>query len=258
MHETQRDRAILRVLAERDVVSVHVLTEQLGISEATIRRDLKRLSDAGRLQRVRGGARTIERPTLIGQPLFGSDREQNTEAKRAIAQLAVSLCDPGDAVILDGGTTVFAMTEFLTGLGLQVLTPSLPVAQALSVSTNARILVPGGEFFREQQTIASPYTQPMVRSFSARRMFLSAQAVSRHGLLQTDSLLVRSQLEMIDRAEELVALVDSSKFERKGNLVASPLEELDVLISDPGLSLPDRRMLADAGVRVLIADPRKP
>ena len=89
-------------------------------------------------------------------------------------------------------------------------------------------------------------------------MFLSAQAVSRHGLLQTDSLLVRSQLEMIDRAEELVALVDSSKFERKGNLVASPLEELDVLISDPGLSLPDRRMLADAGVRVLIADPRKP
>jgi DeoR family ulaG and ulaABCDEF operon transcriptional repressor len=257
MHETQRDRAILRVLAENDVVSVHVLTEELGISEATIRRDLKRLSDAGRLHRVRGGARSIERPTLVGQPLFGPDREQNAEAKRAIARLAVSLCDPGDAVILDGGTTVFAMTDFLAKLGLQVLTPSLPVAQALSTTANARILVPGGEFFREQQIIASPYTQPMVRSFSARRMFLSAQAVSSHGLLQTDSLLVRSQLEMIDRAEELVALVDSSKFERRGNLVSCPLSDIDVLISDTGLSLRHRKLLMDAGVRVLIADPDK-
>lgn len=258
MHGAQRDRAILRLVAENEFVSVQTITEQLEISEATIRRDLRRLSDAGRLRRVRGGAQAIERPVLIGQPPFGQEEQPNAAAKRAIGRRAATLCDPGDAVILDGGTTVFAMTEFLPNLGLQVLTPSLPVAHALATHSNARITIPGGELFREQQIIASPHLQPSVESFSARRMFFSAQAVGPHGLHQTDSLLVASERALMNRAEELVALVDSSKFLKRGSLVACPLDRVDVLISDTELAREHREVLVRAGVRLILVEAQSP
>ena len=256
MYEAERERAILRVVAEQDFVSVQDLTQRLDISEATIRRDLKRLSEGGRIRRVRGGAQSIERPVLTGQPQFGTDQGRNAAAKRAIAERAAGLCEPGDSIVLDGGTTVFAMTEFLGSMGLRVLTNSFPVAHALSTSTTNRVSVLGGEIYREQQVIASPYPQPMVAGFSARRLFLSAQAVGLHGLMQTDPLLIHGSLALLERAEEVVALVDSSKFERRGVHVSCPLQKVDVLITDAGISAGARRMVTEAGVSLVIAEVR--
>ncbi len=256
MYEAQRDTAILRVVAENEFVSVRTLTEKLEISEATIRRDLARLSNAGRLRRVRGGAQHLSRSTLEGQPGFASDQGRNLVAKRAIARRAADLCARGDAVILDGGTTVHAMTEFLNDLDLRVLTPSLPAAHVLAEHSDATITLTGGEVFRDQQIVASPFPQPIVEGFSARRMFMSAQAIGPSGLMQTDSLLIGNELALLSRAEELVALVDSSKFAQRGSLVACPLDRIDVLITDSGVSSEHREMLESAGVRVLVVDAR--
>ena len=254
MYEAQRERAILRTVAERHFVSVQDLTAHLSTSEATIRRDLRRLAEAGRLRRVRGGAQAIERPALAGQPQFGIDRTRHVGAKRAIARRAAALCEPGDAVIVDGGTTTFAMAEFLGNLGLQILTNSFPLAQELVGRSNNRILLPGGEIYREQQLIVGPYAQPTIEHFSGRLMFLSAQAIGPHGLMQTDPLLIQTELQLIARAEKLVALVDSSKFELRASLVLCPLTQIDVLITTADLSREKRALLAEAGIEILFAE----
>ena len=254
MHESQRDRAILGAVTELDFVSVQDLIDRLQASEATIRRDLKRLSEAGRLRRVRGGARPIERPRLTGQPGFEADRKRESAAKLAIARRAAAYCEPGDPVILDGGTTVFAMAQFLGGLGLKVLTNSFALARELDVSTNCHVTIPGGEIYREQQVIVSPYPQPIVRSFAARTMFLSAQAVGPQGLMQSDSILIQSEIELLERAERIVALVDSTKFEHRGVLVSCPLDRIDVLISDHRLAPRHCEMIVAAGIELVVVE----
>lgn len=254
MYEAQRERAILRTVAERHFVSVQTLTEVLETSEATIRRDLRRLASAGRLRRVRGGAQAVERPALAGQPQFGIDRARNVEAKRAIGRRAAALCEPGDAIIIDGGTTTFAMAEFLGDLDLQILTNSFPLAQELVGRSNNRILLPGGEIYREQQVLVGPYAQPTIQHFSARLMFLSSQAVGPHGLMQTDPLLIQTELQLIGRTEKLVALADSTKFSLRASLVLCPLRRVDYLVTTPDLGPEEREMLAEAGIEVLYAE----
>ena len=136
-----------------------------------------------------------------------------------------------------------------------VLTPSLPVAQTLSAGSNATITLSGGEVFREQQVVASPYPQPIVEGFYARYMFMSAQAFGSRGLMQTDSLLIGSELALISRAELVVALVDSSKFGARANLVACPLSRIGVVITDSGITPRQRQMVESAGIRLIVADP---
>jgi DeoR family ulaG and ulaABCDEF operon transcriptional repressor len=256
MLERERDHLLLRLLRERRFVSVRDLTRLLGASEATVRRDLRRLAGAGRLRRVRGGAEAVGSEaavaplSLAGQPPFRLDRSRNLPQKRAIARLAVELCEPGDSIIIDGGTTTYAMVEFLRDLELQVLTNSFPVAEYLIHHTHNRVLLPGGEVYREQRVVVSPFEDASIRSFGARWMFMGAQGISPLGLMQTDLLLVQAQKALFERAERLVVLADSSKFSQRGSLVLCPLERIDLLITDEGIDPEAVEMLRAAGVEV--------
>ena len=107
MHEIERQRIILGEVAERPVVTVTQLVELTGASEETIRRDIGALHVAGRLRRVRGGAEALHPPQtvgLAGRP-FSVNEGVNVQQKRAIAAAAVALCEDGESIIINGGTT---------------------------------------------------------------------------------------------------------------------------------------------------------
>src|SRR5688572_9622899 len=107
MHETERHRVILAAVQSRPMATVADLVELTGTSEATIRRDIAALHVAGKLRRLRGGAEAVNPPVqhgLIGRP-FSVNETINTPAKRAIAKEAVALCDDGEPIIVNGGTT---------------------------------------------------------------------------------------------------------------------------------------------------------
>jgi DeoR family ulaG and ulaABCDEF operon transcriptional repressor len=84
-------------------------------------------------------------------------------------------------------------------------------------------------------------------------MLMGAQALSPMGLMQADSILIRAERRLMARAEKLIVLADSSKFERKTGLVLCPLSEIDIVVTDAGVSAKDRAMLEKAGVQVIIA-----
>lgn len=261
MHVLARSSMILRALAERRVVTIDELTEVCGASEATVRRDLKQLDSEGRLVRVRGGAEAVsaphaeDGPSLIGQPPFRLENITDAPTKRAIARRAAELCTADDSLIIDGGTTTYFLATALRMRELRILTNSFPVAEFLLHHSRNRILLPGGEVYRDQQVIVSPFHDTAVSTYAATKMLMSAQGIGPAGLMQTDPLLLQTERQLLARADKLVVLAESAKLTRRGPLVLCPLERIDILVTDERIAPSDREMLERAGVRVEIARP---
>ncbi len=257
MHQSERSEKILEHLESKPYISVTQLSEMLDASEATIRRDLKRLEQSSQVKRLHGGAvrepQRQERQHLSGTP-FERNLQVNIEKKRRIAKKAAELCDEGESIIIDGGSTTYFMCPHLRTLDLQILTNSLHIAEDLLTNGRARILLPGGELFREQNIILNPFQNDWIQNHSASTMFMSAQAITAVGLTQADSLIVRAELQLMERAEKLIVLMDSAKFNRAASLVLCPLERIDVVVTDAGVTDDNIEMLEQAGVKVVIAD----
>lgn len=263
MHPSEREALILRALATTGFVSYKGLEAQLSASPTTIRRDLSRLEQAGRLIRVHGGAKTDNEetgnalrvdgfPQLIGTP-FDESITQNLDAKRAIARAAATLCEPGEGVMIDGGTTTLQMCPHLAGLNLQVLTNSLHIVTALLPQLGTRILVPSGTVFREQNIILAASGEESMPRFHAPKLFLGAAAVGMQGVMQSDVVLVAAERRLIDRAEKVILLVDSSKFRSSSGTIVCGLEEIDVVITDKKIPEGMADLIRRAGPELIVA-----
>jgi len=257
MHEIERQRIILGEIADRPVVTVAQIVELTGASEATIRRDINALHQDGKLRRVRGGAEALHPPQLvgIGGRHFSASRQMNVAQKRAIARAAVELCKDGDSIIINGGTTTYQMVEHLATRRMQILTNSFAIAETLVRSSKNTIVLPGGAVYREQSLILSPFENDVTRNFYARRMFMGASGVGDHGVMESDPLLIQAEQKLINQADELVLLVDSSKFERRSPLILCPLDRVTMIITDSGIASRDAKAIGQADVRLVVVDP---
>jgi DeoR family ulaG and ulaABCDEF operon transcriptional repressor len=264
MHSAEREKLILEYLGLRGFISFQDLERTVDASPATIRRDLERLVDAGLITRVRGGARLLERgkkarPTgvahqrhLLGVP-FHENIHRHRPQKEAIGRTAAKLCTTGEGVMIDGGSTTLQMCSHLAGLNLQVLTNSLHIVSALLSQAGTRLLVPAGQVFPEQNIILSAAGDDGMPRFHAPKLFMGAASVGPAGLMQADVILVTAERRFIERADEIIVLVDSSKFDGPSGHVVCPLDEIDTLVTDPDISSHHTKMLERAGVRVVIA-----
>lgn len=258
MHANDRERLILAAMEPTGFVSYRELEARLDASPATIRRDLARLEGAGQIVRVHGGATLVattgraDALALAGTP-FDQSIALNLAAKQAIGRAAAALCQPGEGVMIDGGTTTLQMCPHLAGLDLQVLTNSLHIVSALLPQPGTRLLVPSGAVFREQNIILAPAGEDSMPRFHAPKLFMGAAAVGPQGVMQADVILVAAERRLIDRAEQLILLVDSSKFASSSGAIVCGLDEVDVLVTDQGIAPDMRRAVKAAGVKLIIA-----
>ncbi|MEO5587251.1 MAG: DeoR/GlpR family DNA-binding transcription regulator [Novosphingobium sp.] len=261
MHATEREKLILEAVERTGFVTYRELEAQLDASPATIRRDLNRLEGLARLVRVHGGAKLSEsasdRPDgaarLAGTP-FEHAITLNLAQKRAIGRAAAALCEPGEGIMMDGGTTTLQMCAHLASLNLQVLTNSLHIVNALLPQAGTRILVPSGSLFREQNIILAAAGEDSMPRFHAPKLFMGAAAVGPQGVMQADVVLVAAERRLIDRSEEVIVLVDSSKFVSSSGTIVCGLSEIDTIITDAGIGAEMADIVAKAGVRLIIAD----
>lgn len=255
MHERERHRIILSAVQDRPVVTISDMVEMTGSSEATIRRDVATLHKGGKLRRVRGGAEAIAPPQFVGlagRPFSINETRYKAE-KSAIAREAVDLCADGESIIINGGTTTFQMVHPLANRRMQIFTNSFPIADHLLKHSKNTILLSGGVIYREQNIILSPFENDVTRNFYARRMFMGAQGLSPIGLMEGDPLLIQAETKLIDQADELVVMVDSSKFASRSSLVLCPLERITTVITDDGIDDKAARMIEAAGVNLIVA-----
>ena len=256
MHAAEREKIILEALKKKGFTTYRHLEANVDASPATIRRDLSRLEKQGKIIRLHGGAKAVDAdspapgtaPGLAGTP-FEKSLKQNMAAKRAIGKAAAELCEPGEGIIIDGGTTTYQMCEHLDKLNLQVLTNSLHIVNALLRQESTQLLVPSGPIFREQNIILAPAGETSMPNFHASKLFLGAAAVSPRGIFQADALLVASQRRFLDRTDEVILVVDSSKLEASSGAIVCELDRIDRMITDEGADPALIDQLRNAGLQ---------
>jgi DeoR family ulaG and ulaABCDEF operon transcriptional repressor len=266
MHSAEREKLILEFLGQRGFISFQDLEKRMDASPATIRRDLERLVEAGLITRVRGGARLSERGSkkvpspgavntghLLGVP-FHENIHRRRSQKEAIGRAAAKLCTAGEGIMVDGGSTTLQMCSHLARLNLQVLTNSLHIVSALLNQPGTRLLVPAGQVFPEQNIILSAAGDDGMPRFHAPKLFMGAASLGPAGLMQADIILVTAERRLIERADEIIVLVDSSKFDGPSGHVVCRLEDIDTVVTDREISARHRKMLENAGIRVVIAE----
>jgi DeoR family ulaG and ulaABCDEF operon transcriptional repressor len=253
MIEQQRHHSILRMIADQPFVGVTQLAEALSASLATIRRDLNALARGGHLERVRGGAQACRRDTR--QRIEGNtepSRVINWPQKRAIARAAAKLVCDRQSIFVNGGTTTFAMCEFLVDHELDILTNSIAVGAALLNSRN-RITLSGGTVFREQNIILSPFDADGVDNYWGDLLFTGCYGVNSQFMMESDPLNVQAIRKLLKHSSHWVVLADSTKLRRTSSMIVANIKNIGTLITDEGATPPELTAFADAGVEVIVA-----
>ncbi|MGB7432761.1 MAG: DeoR/GlpR family DNA-binding transcription regulator [Ahrensia sp.] len=259
MHERERHNIIISAVQGKPVVTVQEMVELTDSSEATIRRDIATLHVQKKLRRVRGGAESISPPQFVGlagRP-FSVNETINAVQKGAIAAAAAELCEDGDPIIINGGTTTFQMVHPLASKRCQVFTNSFPIAEHLLKHSKNTVMLSGGTIYREQNIILSPFENDVTRNFYAKRMFMGAQGLGPLGLMEADPLLIQAEQKLIDQADELIVLADSSKFAKRSSLILCPLSRITKVITDDRISDAAAQMLEAAGVALTAVTPSR-
>lgn len=251
---------ILDILDEQKFASVPELSEQLKSSEATIRRDIIKLAEQKLIKKIRGGAQCLpqgnnlpRRPHLKGTA-FLVDKEKQADTKRLIAQKAVELCQDGESIIINGGSSTYMMSEFLASRQLKVLTNSFYLAQELAVNSENQITLPGGELYRKQGIILSAFENDTIQYYHATKMFMGTPGIGSYGVMESDPLLIRAEQKLRKQADKLVILADSSKIGARSNFIFSPLQDVDILITDHKADEKAIALFESEGIEVIIAD----
>jgi len=259
MLEAQRHKLICELLEIHGTISLKTLVDEVGASEATLRRDLIKLGEGGALRQVRGGAMRANdaefgvRPRRHpGGSAFLASLEREVEAKAAIAEKAADMCAINDAIIINGGSTTYHMGAHLRLKSLSVLTNSMALAADLIENSMNRVVLPAGEVHRKLSFILNPLEDQVTDSFRASKYFLSAYAVSEKCIMEADPLVARAEQRLAELSDEVILLADSTKLCRNGGFAAFKLGEIDKVITDDRIGDAERRMFEAHDVEVIV------
>jgi DeoR/GlpR family transcriptional regulator of sugar metabolism len=245
----RRQRLVLLV-ESRGAARLEELSAALGVSQATVRRDLNAVATAGRLRRVHGGAVSVDE--RVDEPHFDVKAAAAAPEKGRIAARAVELLAPGDTIYLDSGSTVLAVARLLRGwTRLTVVTNSLPVATEL-VGRGPRLIVIGGELRATSRALVGPLTRLLLDELHVDRALMGTYALSlEDGLTTTDPAEAYTKQLVASRAREVILLADSSKVGTRSFVRAGRLADVDIVITDTGIDPKTVRTLTRRGVRVI-------
>jgi DeoR/GlpR family transcriptional regulator of sugar metabolism len=247
-----RREQVRRIVAARQAVRVTDLRAELGVSVATIRRDLDELEQVGALRRVHGGAVAVdERPV---EAVFETKAVVNREAKQRIAARAAAMLEPGETAYLDGGSTCLELARALIDRDdLTIVTNSLPALTELA-GHGPRLIATGGELRSLSLALVGPLTRPLLEQLHVDRAFLGTFGLSLDaGLTTSDPSEAFTKELVLSRARQVVLLADASKLGTRSFAHAGRLDQIDILITDANPDATARSVLEDAGITIIVA-----
>jgi DeoR/GlpR family transcriptional regulator of sugar metabolism len=243
----QRQERISQTLRLEGLVDVGTLVERLGVSAATVRRDLLELERRGRLTRVHGGAVA----TGDNDEPFVDVAAVRVQEKDAIAECAAAMVEDGDTVLLDIGTTAHRLARRLLGRPITVITNSLVVYEELRDDHAVELVLLGGILRRSYRSLVGFLTEDALRQLHADRAFLGASGIRPDGqVLDTTAVEVPTKRAMIAASDQVVLLADASKFPGRGMARVCGPQDLDVVVTDAPADSPTPSVLREAGVDV--------
>ncbi|WP_069130619.1 DeoR/GlpR family DNA-binding transcription regulator [Rhodohalobacter halophilus] len=254
MNISERHEIILNKLKESGKVNVQELSEELSVSEVTIRKDLRLLEDKNLLFRTHGGA-TRSNPYTSDRPVSEKAKVQARE-KEAIAREAVKLIGDNDSIILASGTTVAALANVIQPANrLNVITSSLDVSLQLSGHDNVEITQLGGQLRPSSNSVVGPYAEQFLDNITCGILFLGVDGIDLdYGLTTTNLLEATLNQKFINIAQYTVALADHTKFGKRGFGRICTIDSVQHIITDSGTPDSVIQNLEKKGIRVTVAD----
>ncbi len=251
MLTAERKRLLLEVLKAEGKILASDLSRRLGVSEDTVRRDLRELDRAGLLQRVHGGA-LPRTPTSMQ---YAERQKESTDAKRAIGAAAAGLLRPGEVVALDGGTTPLAVAEHLpTDLALTIVTHNLPALEILAGHARAECIVVGGRLFKAARVAVGIAAVDAYRMLRPDSCVLGAAAVHPvAGVTTFDGEEAEVKRAMLEHAARVIVVVAGEKLGTVAPYLLTPVTRITHLVTDRSASLEILQTLRELGLEVVIA-----
>jgi DeoR/GlpR family transcriptional regulator of sugar metabolism len=244
----QRRKDILAAV-ETGAMHVSELAESFGVSEMTVRRDLRSLARDGKLERVRGGA-----VRASSEPPFEQIAVERFEAKDRIGAAAAALVEDGQTVMIDIGTTTLQAARHLHGRDITVITSSLAVYEELVSDPAIELLLPGGIVRRNYRSLVGVIAEDSLRRLKADILFLGTSAVDADlGVWDTTMVEVPIKRAMIEGAECVALLADGEKFSMAGMVWVTDARSLDHIVTDAPLPDACEAAVEASGVEVTVA-----
>jgi DeoR family fructose operon transcriptional repressor len=262
MIAAERLERIAEVVRQNGVVSIADLSDRLGVSEATVRRDLTKLEQQGLLRRTYGGAVSLRMSSLDAP--FAVREQHYVAEKRAIALAAAQLVSNGETIVLDAGTTMAELARALRDhRDLTVITNSERVMNELYDCSGVTVFVIGGELralsglpAKGDLCMVGPVAEETLRRFRPSKAFLGTAGITvADGMSNTNLPQTRIKQLIAEISEEVILLTDYTKFGHVSYSIVAPIDVLDRVITDSGIQARDREALEERGIEVLVVGP---
>jgi DeoR/GlpR family transcriptional regulator of sugar metabolism len=232
----ERQAQIAELVSTRGRAHIAELTEKLGVTESTIRKDLTALHERGLLKRTHGGALAL--PSTIERD-FHQRETKDQPAKHAIARACLSLLNDGDSVFLDGGTTVDSIARALADptspaspMRLSILTTALGVATKIAKSPRIDCLLLGGEVRADEGTVVGALTLEILERFSFNLAFIGASGFSESGVSVGSHAEAAVKASVVERARRVVLPLVHTKVGSTDFAHVCDLDEVDTVVLD--------------------------
>lgn len=250
---TERHELILDRIQEKGRVYIDELVEELKVSGVTIRKDLKLLEEKNLLFRTKGGA-SFSNPYRVEKPIIEKEL-LNVKEKQEIGRTALKLIGDNDSIIIGSGTTVFELAKCLHPTQkLTVITPALKVALELSDRPNVEVLQLGGTLRPNSSSVAGKFAENILNEISCGVLFLGVDGIDLDfGLSITNLAETGLDQKMMECAQTIVIMADSTKFGQRGVGRICSLDEIQYIITDNGISKETYHKFEETGVKIIIA-----
>lgn len=245
----ERQREIVQLLQRDGSVHVQKLAKHFRVTTETIRRDLDKLEEAGRLQRSHGGAVSVEEEA---REVPHAEREsREPEEKRAIGAYAAGLVEEGDTIFIDASSTALALAQALPDRDWTVLTNAYRVVWELSTRRQMRVIHVGGRVVLESFSCVGPAAEKMLDDFRVDKAFFSCRGIDLDfGLSEASELQATLKQRVLRIAARRILMADHTKFGLRGLVRFGQPSEVTDLVTGPGAPEDFLRQLARQGVRV--------
>ncbi len=248
----ERHKLILDKIKKDGYVKVQELSIELGVSEVTIRKDLKHLEDRKLLYRTHGSASTINSIT-VDRHIDEKEKVQ-IEEKERIAKAASNLLEPNDKIIIASGTTLLAFANQINiNFPLTVITSSVKVSLTLCYDPNIDIVQLGGTIRKNSVSVIGHYAEEMLSTLSFDKLFLGVDGLDfTNGLTTSDLSEAYINKKMIDASREIIVLTDSTKFGKTGFCKICELDKIHQIVTDVNAPNHMISMIEDSGIKVTL------
>ena len=251
LHDRQQE--IITILREQSSAKVTELSQLLGVSQVTIRSDLDVLEEAGIVERIRGGA-ILRDGYQILTPALAQRARVNEPAKHRIARRAADMVEDGDLILLDDSTTTLNMVPYLKKRkNLTIVTNGVETALALSQDSQHTVILLGGILHNKGASVVGPIGESNLRSLRCKTAFLSCTGFSLDlGMTQSDLQEAQLKRQMIEASQQVIALVDASKFDKTDLTPFAPIDSITHLLTDDDVEQTFIDILHHVGTTVTI------